>query len=154
MLYNLLKTNMNKTAFISHTIYLQHDTGIGHPESPQRLMAIDAKLKKSGIYGQLTHFEAPLVTSSQLERVHGKNYLSDIDNNAPEINGDTVYLDPDTQMSFHSLKAAKRAAGAVVKATDLVLNGEVDNAFCAVRPPGHHAKRNRSMGFCIYNEKG
>lgn len=142
---------MTSTAYLSHQIYLQHDTGSGHPESPQRLIAIENQLKGSGIYDQLIHHEAPLVTDEQLEPVHDKNYLKDIELNAPKRDGDTVYLDPDTQMSFHSLEAAKRAAGAVVLATDLVKNGEADNAFCAVRPPGHHAKKNRSMGFCIYN---
>ncbi len=142
---------MNRTAYISHPSYLQHDTGTGHPESPQRLIAIENKLKESRIYDQLTHFEAPLVTGDQLERVHDINYLSEIEQKAPTVDGDTVYLDPDTSMSAHSLEAAKSAAGAVVLATDLVLNGEVDNAFCAVRPPGHHAKQNQSMGFCIYN---
>ncbi|MFK5985875.1 MAG: histone deacetylase family protein [Pseudomonadota bacterium] len=142
---------MNKTAYITHSVCLKHDTGLGHPESPQRLIAIENQLKESGVYNQLIHHVAPLVTDEQLKRIHDKDYLKDIELRAPKLDSDTVYLDPDTQMSFHSLEAAKRAAGAVVLATDLVLKGEINNAFCVLRPPGHHAKRNSSMGFCIYN---
>jgi len=142
---------MSKTAYITHPIFLQHDTGKGHPESAQRLIAIEEKLKSSGLFDALLHYEAPLATNEQLQRVHDKKYLKNIEADAPAEEGDTVYLDQDTRMSFHSLEAAKRAAGAVVLATDLVLNGEVKPAFCTARPPGRHAKRNRSMGFCIYN---
>jgi len=142
---------MNKTAYISHPIYLKHDTGLGHPESPRRLIAIEKKLKQSGIFDQLIKYEAPLATNEQLERVHDKNYLNEIELNAPSSEKEIVNLDPDTQISYHSLEAAKRAAGAVVLATDLLLNGEIDSALCSVRPPGHHAKHNQSMGFCIYN---
>jgi len=142
---------MNKTAFITHPICLKHDTGSGHPESPERLLAIIEQLEISGLYHQLLDYNAPIVKRNYLERVHTKSYLDSIKQNKPVVDGDTVNLDPDTQMSFHSFEAANRAAGAVVLATDLVLSDEVNNAFCAVRPPGHHAKKDRAMGFCIYN---
>jgi acetoin utilization deacetylase AcuC-like enzyme len=142
---------MNKTAYITHPIFLQHDTGNGHPEAPQRLIAIQEKLKDSGLFDQLIHYQAPLATDEQLERAHDKNYLHAIEAAAPATENDSCYLDQDTRMSYHSLEAAKRAAGAVVLATEQVLTRKIKHAFCSVRPPGHHAKRNRSMGFCIYN---
>lgn len=142
---------MNKTAYISHPACLKHDTGSGHPESPQRLIAIEKQLKVSGTFENLIHFEAPLVSHKQLAQAHSQTHLDLIENSAPVSDGDAVNLDPDTQMSFHSLESAKRAAGAVVLATELVIDKQVDNAFCAVRPPGHHAKKDRVMGFCFYN---
>ena len=142
---------MNKTAYITHPACLQHDTGPGHPESAQRLMAIEQRLKESDTFDKLSHFDALRISNNQLGQVHSQAYLDLIENNAPVSDDDTVHLDPDTQMSFHSLEAAKRAAGAVVLATELVMNKQVNNAFCAVRPPGHHAKKDRAMGFCLYN---
>ena len=142
---------MNKTAYITHLTCLKHDTGLDHPESPQRLMATENRLKASGVFENLIHFEAPRISNNQLRQVHSQTYLELIENNAPASDDDIVNLDPDTQMSFHSLEAAKRAAGAVVLATELVMNKQVLNAFCAVRPPGHHAKKDRVMGFCFYN---
>lgn len=125
--------------------------GTGHPESPERLMAIAEQLEISGLYLNLVDYDAPVVKRESLERVHTKNYLDSIKQNKPASDGDVTQLDADTTMSYHSFEAANRAAGAVVLATDVVLAGEVDNAFCAIRPPGHHAKKNRAMGFCIYN---
>ncbi|MBE9527580.1 MAG: histone deacetylase family protein [Proteobacteria bacterium] len=142
---------MNKTAFITHPTCLQHNTGSGHPESPERLLAITEQLELSGMHHQLLDYNAHIVKRKYLERVHTKGHLDLIEKSAPVSDGDTANLDPDTQMSYHSLEAAGRAAGAVILATDLVLSGEADNAFCAVRPPGHHAKKDRAMGFCIYN---
>ena len=142
---------MNKTAYITHPVCLKHDTGSGHPESPERLLAITEQLEFSGLHHQLIDYEAPIVKREYLERVHSNNYLDLIEKSAPVSDGDTANLDPDTQMSYHSFEAASRAAGSVVLATDLVLSDEVNNAFCAVRPPGHHAKKDCAMGFCIYN---
>ena len=142
---------MNKTAYITHPVCLQHDTGRDHPESPQRLIAIEKRLKESGTFEKLTCFEAPLVSNNQLVQAHCQAYLDLVENSAPASDGHTVNLDPDTQMSFHSLEAAQRAAGAVVLATELVMGKQVNNAFCTVRPPGHHAKNNQAMGFCLYN---
>ena len=143
---------MNKTAYITHPACLKHDNGAGHPESPDRLKAIDRQLRDSSMNQRLDYFEAPKVTREQLERVHGAKYLNYIEENSPSSEKGTFYLDPDTRLSFHSLDAAKRAAGAVILATDLVIQQKVNNAFCAVRPPGHHAKANSAMGFCIYND--
>ncbi len=142
---------MNKTAYISHPDCLNHDNGEGHPESADRLLAIEQQLKESGLYQKLQYYEAPKITREQLERVHSTSYLDYIEENAPLSDEQTFYLDADTRLSYHSLEAANRAAGAVILATDMVLQQKINNAFCAVRPPGHHAKVNSAMGFCIYN---
>lgn len=142
---------MNKTAYITHPACLKHDNGAGHPESPNRLKAIDRQLHNSSLNQRLEYFQAPKVSREQLERVHGTKYLDYIEENSPASEQGTFYLDPDTRLSYHSFEAANRAAGAVILATDLVIQQKVNNAFCAVRPPGHHAKANSAMGFCIYN---
>ncbi len=141
----------NLTAYITHPTCLEHDNGKGHPESARRLLAIQKQLESSGVYQKLNHFQAPRVSREQLQRVHTQQYLDYIEHNNPGTKSDIFYLDPDTRMSFHSLEAARRASGAVILATDMVIQQKVNNAFCAVRPPGHHAKRNQAMGFCIYN---
>ena len=123
--------------------------GRHHPECPERLSAIEDQLIASGIGQFLTRFEAPLATDGQLARVHPMEYVRAIRDVAPEEG--IVHLDPDTAMNPHSLQAALRAAGAAVKAVDLVVPKEFSSAFCAVRPPGHHACRTRPMGFCIFN---
>ena len=123
--------------------------GAHHPEQPARLSAIQDQLIASGLDSVLTRFEAPLATDEQLARVHPQDYVRAIRDIAPSAG--TVHLDPDTAMNPHSLQAALRAAGAAVLAVDLVMQDKVKSAFCAVRPPGHHACRARPMGFCIFN---
>jgi acetoin utilization deacetylase AcuC-like enzyme len=137
------------TAFITHADCLKHDMGAGHPERPARLTAIEDQLIASGVGQHLTRFDAPLATDEQLARVHPLEYVQAIRDAAPRSG--TVHLDPDTAMNPHTLQAALRAAGAAVLAVDLVLQRKASTAFCAVRPPGHHACRARPMGFCIFN---
>ncbi len=123
--------------------------GSYHPERPARLTAIEDQLIASGVGQHLTRYEAPLATDEQLARVHPLDYVRAIRDAAPHSG--TVHLDPDTAMNPWTLQAALRAAGAAVLAVDLVLAKKVTSAFCAVRPPGHHACRARPMGFCIFN---
>jgi acetoin utilization deacetylase AcuC-like enzyme len=137
------------TAFITHPDCLRHDMGAHHPECPERLGAIEDQLIASGVAQYLARYEAPLASDEALARVHPLEYVRAIREVAPAHG--TVHLDPDTAMNPYSLAAALRAAGAAVLATDLVISGEAENAFCAVRPPGHHACRARPMGFCIFN---
>src|ERR671914_2493676 len=136
-------------AFITHDECLKHEMGAYHPERAARLTAIEDQLIASGIGMHLARHEAPLATDEQLARVHPIEYVRAVRDATPRQG--TVHLDPDTAMNPWSLQAALRAAGAAVLATDLVLKGEVESAFCSVRPPGHHACRARPMGFCIFN---
>ena len=137
------------TAFITHPDCLKHDMGAGHPEQPARLTAIEDQLIAAGVADYLQRYDAPFATDEQLARVHPLQYVRAIRETAPETG--TVHLDPDTAMNPHSLNAALRAAGAGVLAVDLVFQKKNSSVFCAVRPPGHHALRSRSMGFCIFN---
>ncbi|MBU1214207.1 MAG: histone deacetylase family protein [Gammaproteobacteria bacterium] len=138
-----------QTAYISHPLCLKHDMGEHHPECPARLHAIEDQLIASGLYSYLQHHDAPEVTHEQLLRVHDEAYIDSIAAAAPTEG--IIALDGDTFMNPYTYPAALRAAGAVVMAVDLVMAGKVENAFCNVRPPGHHAERGRAMGFCIFN---
>jgi acetoin utilization deacetylase AcuC-like enzyme len=137
------------TAFITHADCMKHDMGTYHPECPTRLSAIDDQLISSGIAPYLDRYDAPVADDAHLARVHPRNYINAIKAAAPDDG--IVHLDPDTAMSRGTLSAALRAAGAGVLAVDLVMEGKYENAFCSVRPPGHHATRNRAMGFCFFN---
>lgn len=138
-----------QTAYITHPACLEHNMGYDHPESPERLRAIEDQLIASGIFPLLQPHEAPRVTHEQLARVHTESYLRAIEAAAPQRG--LVSLDADTFMNPFTLEAAYRAAGALVLATDLVMTGKAENAFCNIRPPGHHATRDQAMGFCFFN---
>jgi len=137
------------TAYITHPSFLLHDMGDAHPESPARLRAIDDRLHAAQLFDFLGHHLAPEVTRAELLRVHDAAHVDAIGAAAP-LDG-LLRLDPDTYMGPHSLTAARHAAGGAVHGVDLVMAGEAANAFVACRPPGHHATRNRAMGFCIFN---
>jgi acetoin utilization deacetylase AcuC-like enzyme len=137
------------TAFITHPSFLLHDMGPYHPECPDRLTAIGDRLIAAGLDPYLRHYTAPMATDKEIARAHGAEYIRTIEAACP--NAGLHFIDPDTALCPHSLDAARHAAGAVVLATDLVARGECASAFCAVRPPGHHAERGRAMGFCLFN---
>lgn len=134
---------------ISHSACLAHDTGPDHPECARRLSAINDRFVATGLNDVLRHYDAPEATDEQLLRVHTQHHLDTIASMVPESG--YARLDPDTIISQDSLPAARRAAGAVVQAVDLVCGGEMESAFCCVRPPGHHAESDRAMGFCLFN---
>lgn len=138
-------------AFISHPDCARHRVAAHHPETAERLAAIEDRLIASGLDAVVQHFDAPLVGREQLARVHDKGYIGAIEDGAPGP-GEMICLDEgDTVMSEHSLAAARRAAGAAVLGVDLVMQNRAHAAFSCVRPPGHHAESGRAMGFCIFN---
>jgi acetoin utilization deacetylase AcuC-like enzyme len=140
---------MSATAFITHPSCLQHEMGPDHPECPDRLAAIGDQLIASGLEPHVVRHEAPRASVEQIARVHDRRYIDAIEAAAPPTG--LRYLDPDTALNPHSVTAAFHAAGAVIHGVDLVCSGDFQNAFCAVRPPGHHAESRRAMGFCVFN---
>lgn len=137
------------TAYITHPVCLKHDMGFGHAETAERIHAIEDRLIASGLMQLLSCHEAPQATEEDLLLVHSPDYVEAIFTMAPQQG--FIQLDGDTAMNRYSLDAARHAAGAVIKAVDLVMSGVAANAFCNIRPPGHHAMRQQSGGFCIFN---
>lgn len=138
-----------KTALISHPDTLLHVMDGQHPESPARITRIKDAVMQSAIKEKLQLFDAPLATKQQIARAHQLEYVDSIFNQSPKAG--LVRLDGDTAMGPYSLEATLRASGAAILATDLVIKRQVKNAFCCTRPPGHHAGRQHSAGFCIFN---
>lgn len=135
---------MRKVGLFYDDIYLRHEMPPGHPESSQRLLHIIDSLKKSDVWKDLVHLKPRMAAEEDILRVHTKAYFD-------HIRKFTGFFDGDTYISPHSFEAALYAAGAVIEAVDRCKRGELDRAFCAVRPPGHHAEADRAMGFCIFN---
>ncbi len=136
-------------AYISHPDCSQHEMGAHHPECPDRIAAIRDQLLISGLLDYMHPYDAPLATAEQLARAHSMLHVRELAAKSPTTSYEQV--DPDTWMNPHTYRAALRAAGAAVLATDLVLRGEAPVAFCNVRPPGHHAEREAAGGFCFFN---
>ena len=141
------------TAFYSHPECRSHDMGAGHPECPQRLDAIDDHLISTGLEVALQRREAPLANLGDVGLAHASGHVAELRELLARVSesGQPQAIDPDTVAGPGTWNAVLRAAGAAVAATDAVIDGEVENAFCAVRPPGHHATRDQAMGFCFFN---
>ncbi len=149
---------MNATGYFTHQDCRKHEMGPGHPECPERLDAIEDRLLASGVGDALDRREAPLASITDIELAHDRMLVAAIHGLGLQLADDITaggpryaQIDPDTSMNVHTWNAVLRASGAVLAATDSVIAGEMENAFCAVRPPGHHACHSKSMGFCIFN---
>ncbi len=136
------------TLYLTHPACLEHDNGFGHPERPDRLRALERALEND-VFQNLIREQAPLGTLEQAELAHPAAYVDRVAAASPEEGH--VQLDPDTSMSPGSLMAALRGIGAATTAVDEVMEGKVRNAFCGIRPPGHHAEKVKAMGFCLFN---
>ena len=138
-----------KTAVIHHPVYEQHDTGPGHPESPERYAVVMKALREDGeLWQRLLEVEATAAPRGDVQAVHAPQHFKQVERAVSEGIG---YLDADTVVSMRSLEAALRAAGGACLAVDMVMRGEAQNAFLPSRPPGHHATPDRAMGFCLFN---
>lgn len=149
---------MKPTGYYTHRAFTLHEMGAGHPECPQRLGAIEDRLLITGLGDALERREPTPASMSELELAHDRLYIASLRGLTDELREELVAggpthlaLDPDTSINVHSWEAALLAAGAALNATDAVIVGELENAFCAVRPPGHHACRGKAMGFCLFN---
>jgi acetoin utilization deacetylase AcuC-like enzyme len=149
---------VNKTGYFFHPDCRRHEMGRGHPECPERLDAIEDRLLLTGVADVLDRREAPLAPIADLELAHDRMHVASLRGLTDGLRDDIsaggppyAAIDPDTSINVHTWDASLRAAGAAIAATDAVISGELENAFCAVRPPGHHACRDRAMGFCFFN---
>jgi acetoin utilization deacetylase AcuC-like enzyme len=137
------------TAVVHHPVFFKHDTGFGHPESPSRYQVVMNALKSDReLWESLLEVEANEAPRGNIQACHDPQLYKLVERAVSEGIG---YLDADTAVSMHSMEAALRAAGGACQAIDLVMEGKVANAFVPVRPPGHHATAERSMGFCLFN---
>ena len=140
---------VSATGFVYGNVYLKHGTGTGHPERAERLTAIVDRLRQDGLLAGLVGIEPRAASPEWLTTVHTPEYVERVKRSCQAGAG---HLDSaDTPVSVESYEAALSAVGGVLAAVDGVMSGKIKNAFCAVRPPGHHALKNRAMGFCLFN---
>ncbi len=149
---------MGKTGYFTHPDCRKHEMGAGHPECPERLDAIEDRLLITGVADALDRREPTPAAMGELLLAHGRRHvaalrgLNDILLEEMQAGGPDHYsLDTDTSMNQHTYRAALLSAGAAIDAVDAVMTGELENAFCCTRPPGHHATRNQAMGFCFFS---
>jgi len=140
---------MLKTGLVGDPAVREHDTGRGHPEQPARYSAVMDRLHFTGLFDYLTHIDPQLATAEQLALVHSPAYIALAEREVKQLHGQLST--GDTTISPGSFDAALRAAGCALAATDAVMRARINNAFCVVRPPGHHASQARGMGFCLLN---
>ncbi len=138
------------TLLLSHPACLKHDTGPHHPERPDRLRAIEQVLRDPK-FGGLTRAEAPLADEKAIRRVHSMVFIESLRQAEPKAGEPTILVDSDTPMAHGTFEAALRSCGAAVEAVDQVMTGKAKNAFCATRPPGHHAETQSVQGFCFFS---
>jgi acetoin utilization deacetylase AcuC-like enzyme len=139
---------MLPTGLVYHPDYLKHDSGENHPESAKRLSSLMAHLEKKDFWDKLKSILPYPATVDWLQTVHSPEYVRLVEKVCNDGGG---MLDPDTWVGKESFQTALLAAGGIMAAVDAVMNSKVHNAFCAVRPPGHHAEKNKGMGFCVFN---
>jgi acetoin utilization deacetylase AcuC-like enzyme len=149
---------MTVTGYFTHPACRKHEMGRGHPECPDRLDAIEDRLLISGLDLALERREASAAPLADIELAHGRMHVASLRGLSQGLADDVAaggpshaQIDPDTSLNIHTWDAALHAAGAALDATDAVIAGDMANAFCAVRPPGHHACRDKAMGFCFFN---
>ena len=140
---------MSSTLFIQHSHFDQHSVPPNHPESPLRNLAVETRLRQTGLWQDLNIQNAQSVNRELFKLVHKAGYIDQLYQISPAKG--MILADPDTPLSFDTLKATEEAAGSGIQAIDLVTSGQYQNAFCAIRPPGHHAEPNKTMGFCFVN---
>ena len=140
---------MNRTGFLFDKRYQLHTTGHYHPEVPDRLPSVYSGIEEAGLLSKLVLIKASMPDMKWIETVHDRNYVQRFE--AACSAGETVFDSPDNQMCPVSYETALLAVGGILDTTRQVMDGQLDNAFCAVRPPGHHAEVNRAMGFCYFN---
>ena len=149
---------MSKTGYYTHNLCRKHEMGPGHPECPERISAIEDRLLISGVFDALERLEAPPASYSDIELAHDRMYIAAMRGLTDRLieehqagGPEYAQIDTDTSINSYTFDAARLSAGAALAATDAVIAGQLENAFCAIRPPGHHAMREKAMGFCFFN---